>query len=61
MRHDRLESLRVNSLLLGFGFLMVIADIHTVGHAGGPIYRIVICLLGFLFIWIGLREVLRNK
>ncbi len=49
--------LRRNSLLLAFGFIFVLVDIHTVGHTGsGNWYRSVPCLLGFLFLALGNRQ-----
>nr|MDO8112510.1 hypothetical protein [Candidatus Sigynarchaeota archaeon] len=46
--------LRRNSLFLAFGFIMILVDMHTVGHASsGNWYRSVPCLLGFLFVGLG--------
>ncbi|MBN2152473.1 MAG: hypothetical protein JW839_13555 [Candidatus Lokiarchaeota archaeon] len=49
--------LRRNAILLGIGFLAVLADIHTVGHeSSGYWYRSAICILGFVFIGLGNRN-----
>jgi cytochrome bd-type quinol oxidase subunit 2 len=46
--------LRRNALFLAFGFIMILIDMHTVGHSNsGAWYRAAPCLLGFLFIGLG--------
>jgi hypothetical protein len=43
--------LRRNALFLAFGFIFILVDIHTVGHAGsGTWMRAVPCLVGFAMI-----------
>ncbi|MEX2679992.1 MAG: hypothetical protein Q6373_000185 [Candidatus Sigynarchaeota archaeon] len=49
--------LKRNAILLGFGFIFILVNIHTVGHSGsGYWYRAAICLLGFVFIALGNRN-----
>jgi len=49
--------LRRNAILLGFGFICIIVDIHTVGHQmSGNWYRSIPCLIGFLFLAIGNKQ-----
>lgn len=49
--------LKRNALLMAFGLIFVLVDIHTVGHhSSGAWYRSVPCLLGFLLIGLGNRK-----
>nr|MDO8086772.1 hypothetical protein [Candidatus Sigynarchaeum springense] len=49
--------LKRNAILLGFGFIFILVNIHTVGHSGsGYWYRSAICLIGFLFVGLGNRN-----
>lgn len=48
--------LRKNALLLAFGFILILVDVHTMGHVPqGNWVRIVPCLLGLLLVGIGNR------
>ena len=46
-------TLRRNALLLAFGFILILVDIHTVGHNSGGWERSVPCLLGFILLAAG--------
>ncbi len=49
--------LKRNAILLGFGFLLILVNIHTVGHSGsGYWYRAAMALVGFVFIGLGNRN-----
>lgn len=41
---------------MAFGFLMILADVHTIGHNSGGWVRLILALVGFLLLYLGMRQ-----
>jgi hypothetical protein len=49
--------LRGNALLLAFGFIFILVDVHTMGHwPQGGMVRVIPCMIGFVFLILGNRQ-----